>query len=147
MTNKVTSLKWAKKLKESGYVQEGEFYWSLDDEATRRKGEKVYHLAKYPECTHYDCYSKQTEHYSAPLTDELLERLPNEVEVKERFYIITIIPQKDDSAVFYKCKNERCYNCPDVRGGMPCNKYGQVADKLPDALAEMYVFLSKEGLP
>ena len=98
------SLEIAKQLKESGWKKETEFCLEVDDEEVR--------IVKYGS---YICSRK---YYLAPLSDEILEELPENTEIKKvkKGYYIYI------------------------------NSNSIVDKSLPNALAEMWIFLKKGKL-
>lgn len=126
MTSHVVSLDLAKQLKEAGYSQQSEFYF--------RPTGSIYHGDGHPTLP---------DDVAAPLSTELLEQLPE-----------TIYDEDESSGMKYDLdiwKKEGLYHVAywwdeDTRR-LSNVKHMKFSDaSLPNALAEMWLWLKKENL-
>lgn len=125
---RTVSLETAKQLKEAGFSQDSPFNW-------------VEYSSEYMPKVFFSEYGLDTVRYikicSAPTTDELLEELP-----------ITI-PYFDKQGNLGMCKHEKGYSVyyeveNDYEKSSIFNVF--VNESLPEALAQMWLWLKKEGL-
>lgn len=125
-------------LKEAGFPQETEFY-HFRIGADNEKNWKVDSLSRFE--VHSNIYD---EVISAPLTDELLKWLPEKIERKAVIYKLEIRKFNSLFYVQYTCEyfnKDICISDCDKK----CLFY-ESADTLPDALAQMGIYLGEEGL-
>lgn len=131
MTNHVVSLDLAKQLKEAGYPQGTEFYW-------HRRGKDVSENPAYKsrviDQRTLNTMSDQGSYVAAPLATELLEQLPPRIE-GEDLEVYKGIGGPDYH--YYVQYAARRHN----EGVLQCLG----AESLPDALAQMWLWLKKEG--
>lgn len=125
MKNHVTSLELAKQLKEAGYPQihDCEFIWWKDPEKGITKWMLTMHADKFPQVT----TPRTSDIVSAPLATELLEQ-------------IHLLPRTAPTK-FYISMALDIFNVEDLIRG----KFVQ-SHSLPDALAEMWLYIKKEEL-
>jgi len=128
------SLEIAKQLKEAGYPQEGEFWWTSyyeDSFGTFRLYEdEEFHLKFKPPIMYTE--ESKFKSYVAPLATEILEELPRQVILNGWNCVLEIRPYgtQEFEVVYYHphhFKNEEAYT-------------------LPNALAKMWLYLKKEGI-
>lgn len=128
---KTVSLETAKLLKESGFNKETEYRW------VNFKSKKTIMEAKI------DIWKVVSEDwdadrlfYAAPIADELLEELPCELKNKDAVLVI----QKLLNSHYSVCYEEPQPYEPSIF------HHGISRNSLPEAIAEMWLFLKKEGL-
>lgn len=133
---KVVSLELAKELKAKGYKQEGEFWWNLAFETLIPKINLSYHpvLEKY-ENQHKAFYKATGRLISAPLAVELLERLPKRLKYKGVISALTISTSISTFAIYYS-----------EIGGEHRSFLWNEDVILPNALAKMWLYFTKQGL-
>lgn len=147
------SIYLAKKLKENGYPQESEFYYIKHAHSRWRLAHKVPHSYRLNNLDgSFHCYityyKKYGFIYSAPMADELLERLPYKIKIKDRKYLLEMGKGETGFYVSYCCiYDEKSTSfCEEQECvGLSCSM-NKSANKLPDALSEMWLYLKKEGL-
>jgi hypothetical protein len=120
MEKHCVSLEIAKKLKESRWSKETKFWWILNK--IRETWEIKYGLS---ECIKE--HQESWEHYSAPLSSEILEELPD--------VSFDICARKDKWFVFFQ-DNTKGEKINLVRKG----------NNVCDVLAQIWLYLEKEGL-
>jgi hypothetical protein len=151
----VVSLELAKQLKEAGYPQrKGLFYWCKQNPYYPEE-KPIWLLYSYPisyrkkkplRGSDYDTSNNPLYHeiLAAPISDELLDKLPKEI----------IAPVKrlanTNSEFFLHIINRRGWY--DIRYLWEYNEYYQTLNdtyfedkKLPDAIASLWLKLKKEG--
>lgn len=132
---KTVSLEIAKALKDAGFRQDTAFHW-YGGGAYRT--ELCYGMLKVGGIA-MEILDKDMFNYAAPTTDELLDELPKEVNRESMCYHLRIAFGNDyGNNVFYLGyeEDEEYYlDCPLTE-----NK------SLSEALAQMYLWLKKEGL-
>jgi hypothetical protein len=129
-----TSLDVSKKLKEAGYKQDSILYWwqnDCDEDHTQLRN-------RIPNNQSLSIHKWFV--YSAPTTDELLEQLPPDVSDR---WILSINAIDYDDYKEYEVGYTKYFEDNGVWAYK--DKYFQ-DKKLPDALAEMWLYLKKEGL-
>lgn len=126
---KTVSLETAKQLKEVGFPQETEFYWRVPDDEekstveSREKMKKFYYI--FPT-------------YASPTADEILEELPQTIKYNGKTYHLFISMGLDRQYfVVYANELDYEYNAP-----FPI----KMRHSLAEAVAEIYLYLKKEGL-
>uniref|UniRef100_A0A6M3KJF2 Uncharacterized protein n=1 Tax=viral metagenome TaxID=1070528 RepID=A0A6M3KJF2_9ZZZZ len=122
----VTGLEISKKLKNSGWKKETEFYWIFDDFPFDKKQNK-YKIIRYESSTENYFYNEEGKRKSncffAPLATEILEELPIGTCIRKGWGF------KNDYVVFDNESNEIC------------------DDENPaNALAKSWLYLKQEGL-
>lgn len=122
MTSHTTSLKMAKRLKEAGYPQEGEFWWKHYEK------NKVGQLpVLMPDEDINDSFME--DYYAAPLATELLERIP------VRLYISKEKQPLAGNSILWHVSGQEGSGIPIF-----------AEESLTDALAECWLYLKQEGL-
>jgi len=129
----VVSLELSKKLKEAGYLQEGEFWWKI----TPKKFNGKYAIDFG--------FSIATEgEFVAPLASELMERLPDNIGEFE-FYLL-----KDGRGYLVGyCIDEACGDHEVLHQEKYAEKENPIPfidTNLPNALAKMYIYLAEHHL-
>lgn len=136
MNKHVVSLDLAKQLKEAGYPQESEFCW-YSHRHPNINGGKFYDTLEWGHAYEgdYDTYNLLA---AAPLANELLEQLPYYIEQGTGYYLNCTKAGEGMYICFYRADNDEhtpVMNMKSFGGG-----------SLPDALAEMWLYLKKENL-
>lgn len=131
---RTVSLETAKLLKESGFIKDNISHaWCMVTMNTSDEGHMVL-LPTSPEIEVKGIPELATTHYyDAPNTDELLEELPEYI--IQRKWMLTIV--KNDCGgywVAYSNENGTGY------------QEAFINESLPECLAQMYLYLHKEGL-
>lgn len=151
---KTVSLELSKQLKEAGYPQESEFYWTnciigykfedlacsyalLLDELLVVNREKI------PESDFFgsdddELEEKELIQYASPTADEVLDQLPARIGTDEGQVYLEIYPltSRKGWLVNYLRKNDRLVFTP----------FSEESLELADSLANMWLYLKKEGL-
>lgn len=121
---KTTSLETSKALKEAGFRQEDITYW-WHDYNVHNDGLSV---KNYYLMNEKPTHSGLAKDYAAPTTDELLEELPKDTEICKRlsnYFIVNCeVDAKGPTWLHVRFDNE----------------------SLPEALAQCWLWLKKEGL-
>lgn len=130
MTNHVTSLEVSKKLKEVGWKKETEFWWITKTRINSGDGHSGWYKEEVKGIFELS-YGKQgyvnSVRFPAPLATELLEELP--INSKGGYNLTMYKYDIGYYAGYADSKNEDC-----------------IANTLPNALAKMYLYLTKKGL-
>lgn len=131
----VTSLELARKLKEAGYPQEGEFWWKHYEQS--EVGELPI-LARDDEIN--DGFME--DYYAAPLCTELLEQLPEYIDLPDgsrKYPLIYKDHYGDERGQVYRAYLSDISN-PNFLGEMRFEN-----QSLPNALAEMWLWLKENS--
>lgn len=133
MPNKTTSLETSKLLKEAGFRQDNISKYHVHRIDSRGRNEwTTEDLYTFPR-------DKVKEFIAAPTTDELLEELPQSV-FKENDNRILVIENRFDNNHNSKYWMVSCRSYhDDITWGCQTDK------SLPEALAQMYLFLANKG--
>lgn len=135
LTDHVVSLKWAQKLKEAGYSQEGCFYWVQTKLAVLSPAE--WELSSIAPIEKYGALSP-FEWCVAPLASELGEQLPRELNYQGIKYWHYSWPfGKDGWATRYAQVGTESYV------GSLNDTFG---NSMADSYAKMYLYLKSESL-
>lgn len=128
---KTVNLELSKELKEAGYPQEARFRWYSGID--HLKDEHIY-LSE----SAFDNLYQPKAIAASPTADEILERLPSFflAEFDGIEYNHQIVIEKEDSSYLVGAKN--------LTDG--CYMENVVDESLADALAQMWLYLKKEGL-
>lgn len=141
MNDHVVSRELAEKLKEARFPQETEFYWTHRHNTEECKWRLVSKRELERDSTGLS--SKPYEYCSAPLATEILAWLPIEIDIDNKccglYFGITIHTLSGKVGYYVSYKHT------DLEG-KEIEVKRIVADTLPDALAEMAIYLKKEGL-
>ena len=117
------SLEIAKKLKEAGWKKETEFWWH--ETMKVELVDKVWYKGVKEDVG--------GRFFPAPITDEILEELPYEIKIQDRFYWLCIEKEPDHYIVFYKDENKDISEFREDKS-------------LPNALAKMWLYLKSNNL-
>lgn len=135
---KTVSLETAKLLKDNGFSQEkSEKHWVDLNFSGARGTLKPYAMSFLHGDKPWDKESLYSKHYlaSAPSTDELLEELPDMVNFKNFNGMLIIQKRLKYFDVYYRRFSGNGYFPKNIRG----------YESLPEALAQMWLYLKKEG--
>ena len=124
MTHTVT-LKTAKRMKELGFSQETDCWWS------KLKNDKWHVYTKWQIGNHPELF-KDT--LSAPISDEILEVLPETIVVSNKIYVLWV--NKVDGV--WRCGYEEEPNS--------CLFFQENNKSLPEALGQMFNYLKEKEL-
>lgn len=129
----VTSLEMSKKLVENGWTKETEFLWVVHKEVAEPDYANCIHLSP-ADSEIRDYYPVESwEYFKAPLATEILEELPEHLEKVEFLSISKITIGLEQ--VFRVTYEENEFISLD-----------KTSDSLPNALAEMWIYLKQKGL-
>ena len=134
MKNYVVSLELAKRLKEAGYPQDGE-YWYYREHGG--EGEVLFHNEIAAEMGHG--FLPDSKIAAAPLATELLERLPQRIGINKT-KDFTLQVWKTDYAEYVVM-----YVGLDHESKLTAHDPAAHDKSLPDALAEMYLWLKENN--
>lgn len=130
-TKYCVSLELAKQLKESGWAKETEFWYAIHKKIAEPYYSNCSHLV-YGESELYP--ASDWNSFNAPLVTELLEELPDIISTKDNCWGLEIRKIKDNFRVEYYDFRIMEYSQKMIE-----------SSSLPDALAEMWIWLKKEG--
>lgn len=123
------SLELAKALKEKGFPQEAKFYWNRLSDCP--DGTEDWNLVDFKMTTAIEVYAAST-------ADEILDRLPQILQIEGKKYQLFISMGVDrQSFLVYAYELDYNDNAP-----FPI----RMCHSLGDAAAQMYLYLKKEGL-